>query len=202
MKTDKKEIILNAAEQLLSKISDSDLSMSMIAKEAGIAKGGIYYYFKSKEEVLYAVIQRAYGKAVHEYLAAIDPGLSAVEKIKILFQSIIKKEFQNEQQNLLIALNINENVQLHNYVKLTAIEEISPILEKILIQGEEEGLINLKAEPSETAEMIVGILSFLLDGNIFNSEKSESKLTLFSKVLDLCLGAQPGTFGFLVKENI
>lgn len=197
MKTDKKEIILNATEKLLVNVSDNDLSMSMIAKEAGIAKGGIYYHFKSKEEVLYAVIKRAYSKAIREYLENMNSSLAAIDKLRTLFHSLLKKEFRDEKKNLLIALHINENPLLHNYLKLVAIEEISPILEKILIQGKDEGIIDLKVTPSETSEMIIAVLSFLLDGNIFNTEKSDNKLTLFSKVLDLCLGAEPGTFSFI-----
>ena len=71
MKADKREIILDAAERLMMKTSQNDISVSLIAKEAGIGKGSIYYYFKSKEEIMYAVIERGYRKALHEYFQCI-----------------------------------------------------------------------------------------------------------------------------------
>lgn len=200
MKNDKRELILNSAEKLMHSLSDNDISISMIAREAGIAKGGIYYYFKSKEEILYAVLQRAYSRAISDYTERQSDSLPAIEKIRLLFDSIIQKEFSNSQLNILRSLNINESVQLHNYAKLIAIQEISPVLEKILIQGAEEGIIHIEIKPYEVSEMIVAVLTFLLDSTVFSNEKSDEKLRLFSRVLDTCLGAQTGTFSFLQKN--
>lgn len=197
MKNDKRELILNSAENLMLSVADTDISISMIAKEAGIAKGGIYYYFKSKEEIMYAVLKRAYRRAILDYSELESPELPALEKIKLLFRSIIQSEFSDSQQNILRSLHINESVQLHNFAKLIAIQEISPVLEKILIQGKDEGIIHLKVTPYEISEMIVAVLTFLLDGTIFSTEKSDEKLKLFSKVLDICLDAKPGTFSFI-----
>lgn len=200
MKIDKRELILNSAEQLMLSETGDNISMNMIAQQAGIAKGGIYYYYKSKEEVLYAVIQRAYRRAVHEYLDTADSNIAGIDKIKMLFCVIIKKEFKDKQHNLLTALHINENTLIHNYMKLVAIQEISPLLEKILVQCKAENSINIELEPAEVAEMIVATLTFLLDGTIFDDKNAYSKLKMFSNVLDICLGAVPGTFSFIYDK--
>lgn len=196
MKNDKKELILNSAEHLMLS-EGTEISISMLAKEAGIAKGGIYYYFKSKEDILYAVIHRAYKRALSDYTLYEDSELSAVEKLKLLFNSMIQKEFRDKQHNILTSLHINDSVQLHNYVKLIAIQEISPVLEQILIQGKQEGILHIEVTPYEVSEMIVAVLTFFLDGTIFDDKTSNTKLKLFSRVLDICLGAKPGTFSFI-----
>lgn len=59
MKKDKREIIIDAAEKLMSIAPYSEISVDDIAKQAGIGKGSIYYYFKSKDDILYSLIEQS-----------------------------------------------------------------------------------------------------------------------------------------------
>lgn len=201
-KADKRELILDTAERLMTERSDGDISVALIAKEAGIGKGSMYYYFESKEEIMYAVIERAYRKTLHEYYSCIDDSLPALEKIKALFYCSIKKEFADNRANLFRTLHLNENVVLHNYIKQIAITETSPILEKLLIQGVKEGTIHTET-PKESAEMIVAVLTFILDGTLFSDEKvTYNKLKVFANVLNTTICAESGSFDFIYDLNI
>ncbi len=51
-------LILDAAEQLFSQLGYDGTSMSMVAKEAGVPKANILYYFKSKDGLYENVIDR------------------------------------------------------------------------------------------------------------------------------------------------
>lgn len=203
MKADKRELILSSAEQLMCIMPDSDISIQLIAKNAGIGKGSTYYYFNSKEEIISAVIERCYKKALHEYFSNINSHNTALEKIKSLFRCMIKKEFHDKQQNLIIKLHLHENLMLHNKMKLVAIEEVSPVLSELLKQGNAEGSISTDM-PDESAEMIVAVITFLLDGSVFSSDdkKMRSKLKLFANVLETCLQTPHGSFDFLFEKTI
>lgn len=200
-KEEKRELILDTAESLMMQISEREISVASIAKAAGIGKGSIYYYFQSKEEILYAVIERAYKMVIQEYFHSIDSRLPALEKIKILFYSSIKSEFSDKQKNLIRKLHVNENLILHSYLKEIAIAELTPILESLLIQGMEEGTIHTEI-PHESAEMIVAFLTFILDGTVFSEEiVTYRKLKLFASVLNTCFSAEKGSFDFLFDAD-
>lgn len=53
-------MIVDLAGKILLKKEYADLSMDLIAKEAGIAKGTLYIYFQSKEELGLEVLERDY----------------------------------------------------------------------------------------------------------------------------------------------
>lgn len=201
MKTDKKKLILDSAEQLLTQMSDEDVTIKLIADNAGIGKGSIYYYFESKEEIISAVMDRCYKKAVREYFSVINSHATALEKFKSLFQCLIRKEFHNRQQNVIISLHLHEDLMLHNKLKLSAIEEVSPILTDILRQGTAEGSM-FTDTPEESAEIIVAVITFLMDSSVFPHDKRKmtNKLKIIAKVLDTCLRTPPGSFDFLYKE--
>ncbi len=203
MKGDKRELILNSAERLMKSVSCSELSVSILAKEAGIAKGGIYYYFGSKEEILYAVIERAYKKAVSEYNEGCDEDIPAIKKIRNLFRAIVKREFKNREDNILASLHDNDSALIHNYLKKAAIEQMSPVVKNILEQGMDEKSITINEPADNVAETMVTVITSIMDGIVFSDKKQmRSKLKLISKVLDSSLGVESGTFKFFCEENI
>ncbi|NLX83613.1 MAG: TetR/AcrR family transcriptional regulator [Clostridiales bacterium] len=57
-KENTEELILTATEQLLNGRLLRDISLADIAREAGISKGTIYYYFKAKEDILFALMDK------------------------------------------------------------------------------------------------------------------------------------------------
>jgi AcrR family transcriptional regulator len=57
-KQERHHAILDAAERLLSRSPDRMANVAEVADEAGLAKGTVYLYFPSKEELLLAVHER------------------------------------------------------------------------------------------------------------------------------------------------
>ncbi|MGN0592995.1 MAG: TetR/AcrR family transcriptional regulator [Ruminococcus sp.] len=202
MENDKKTRILDAMEQLMCIMPNQEISVNLIAEKANIGKGSIYYYFESKEEILCEVVIRCYQKAIHEYFSVIQTGTSALEKIKVLFHSMIQKEFHDHQVNVIRTLHLHENMLLHNQMKTVAIQEVAPIMEELLIQGTREGTFQTET-PKESAEIIVAVLTLFLDNTVFPSDDEGMlrKLKVFSNVLDTCLHAAPGSFDFLWQSR-
>jgi AcrR family transcriptional regulator len=59
MQQDGKQKIIDAAQRLIARQGVEKTSMRDIAEEAGMTTGAIYYYYKSKEELLYDVMDYA-----------------------------------------------------------------------------------------------------------------------------------------------
>lgn len=55
-KDDVTKLILEATETLLKTKALSDISLAEIARGAGIAKGTLYYHYKTKDEILFALM--------------------------------------------------------------------------------------------------------------------------------------------------
>lgn len=201
MKNDKREIILEAAQKLMCQMKGCDISVSLIAKTAGIAKGSVYYYFESKDQILDAVVEKCYKSAVREFFTEFNSEESALSKIKTLFRSAIKSEFSNKEKNLIRSLHLSDDVELHNKMKMIAVRELSPLLTALLQQGNAEGSIQA-IYPKESAEMIVAVITFFLDTSLFPSdnEATYNKLRIFAYVLEICLHADSGSFSFLYED--
>ncbi|MCI3927095.1 TetR/AcrR family transcriptional regulator [Paenibacillus sp. TRM 82003] len=90
---DKKTHILNCAADCFATNGYHETTIQHIADAAGIAKGGIYFYFKSKEELLLSVFADYYDrlfKNVTEAAAryAHDPKEGLIQQILAQFQEL------------------------------------------------------------------------------------------------------------------
>ncbi len=201
MEKDKKVRILDATEQLMCQMPDKEITVSMIAETAGIGKGSVYYYFESKEDIVDAVVSRSYKNVLHEFFSNLQMESTALDKIKLLFRSVLKEEIHDQRRNFIHTLHLQEDMRLHNQMKMVAIQEIAPILTALLQQGCAEGSIETET-PKESAEIIVAVLMIFLDNTVFPEDDSmQKKLKIFAKVLDTCLHAAPGSFDFLWESR-
>ena len=201
MKKDKYKVILDSARALMcSKSSTADITVDMIAKHAGIGKGSIYYYFKSKDEIIDAVIDQCYAAAVGDFIVGIKSRKSTLEKLRILFQSILSSELKDKSRNVIRELHLQNDIVTNYKLMMTSIRVISPILTELPVEGTENGELHTDY-PEESAKMIVAMLTFLLDNSFFpeSGESRQRDLKLYARVLETCLQTKPGSFDFLLS---
>jgi AcrR family transcriptional regulator len=65
-KLERRQALLDVAWRLFQSIPYGAITVSQIAEEAGLAKGTVYLYFKTKEEAFLAVTQQQLGKWFEE----------------------------------------------------------------------------------------------------------------------------------------
>ncbi len=78
---ERKTQIMNAAEQVFTKKGLDDARMDDIAKETGLSKGTLYLYFKSKESLIIAILDRIFIGAFKQLETQKGVQLSAKEAI-------------------------------------------------------------------------------------------------------------------------
>jgi TetR/AcrR family fatty acid metabolism transcriptional regulator len=84
---DKREAILRAAIQVFAHNGYFNSKVADIARQAGIADGTVYLYFKSKEEILHSVFDRSMEKAIADgkkQLAGITDPREKLRRIALL----------------------------------------------------------------------------------------------------------------------
>ncbi|WTW93109.1 TetR/AcrR family transcriptional regulator [Streptomycetaceae bacterium NBC_01309] len=64
----KRDLLLDAAEQLLAEQGTTALTLAAVATRAGVSKGGLLYHFPTKEALVKALVQRL----IDEFDAAVD----------------------------------------------------------------------------------------------------------------------------------
>ena len=78
---ERKDQIMNAAEDVFTQKGFSDARMDDIAEETGLSKGTLYLYFKSKEDLVIAILDRIFLARLQAAWNSRDRRTSATEAI-------------------------------------------------------------------------------------------------------------------------
>lgn len=83
---ERQEQILNAAEKVFSERGFSGARMDDIVEEAGLSKGALYWYYKSKDAIILALLDRVFVGELKEAERIIEASGPAGERLKIFMQ--------------------------------------------------------------------------------------------------------------------
>jgi AcrR family transcriptional regulator len=87
---ERKYQILNAAEQVFTKKGLDLARMDDIAEQTGLSKGTLYLYFKSKDDLIIAILDRIFQGVFKQLAARKDNRLSAAEAINQFTEEAIR----------------------------------------------------------------------------------------------------------------
>lgn len=158
-----KELILDTTEQLLNTKKLSDISLAEIAAAAGISKGTLYYHYKSKNDILFDIMDKYLDEQYNDLIVWTDD-TSKDTSLHRLAKYVLERDISTAGMRLHFfydAMLGDEKIReklLKRYSEFAAL-----ISEKI---GE-----RTKAEP---AEYLTWLLLLLSDG-LFIHQKLGSK---------------------------
>lgn len=158
---ERKNEILDAANELFGQKGFDGTSTNDILEMVGIARGTLYYHFKSKEEIMDALIDRIGSRIISAAQAiASDKSLSVLERFIRVALSLNVSEGNGKE--LIEHMHNPQNALMHQKTQKMMISGITPILTGIIREGMEEGLFNTPF-PYESMEMILVYANTIFD---------------------------------------
>ena len=149
----KKNNIIKIAANLFSQKSFHDVTMDEIAEKVGVAKGTIYLYFSSKDNLYLGILEHTFGSIEALLEKEVNKASSAPEKLKKVLTIIIK--FYRENIDVLKILSRDETHLIQEHHDLTEKWRLSRIelYEKIIEKGIKEG--SFKTTNTELAALVL-----------------------------------------------
>ena len=199
--------ILDTAEELFYAKGYHETQISDIVKKIGVAQGTFYYYFKSKEEILEALINRQMQQVVFEMeKLTSDTTLDPLRKLELFFATILHTI---RYKNGLIFEFLYNDRYLHLMDKLTRLGEefIAPFMLRIIAEGQEKTIFHV-SHP-EVAQAFIGSIIHCMFDVIYEKLPAELYVqyvemaeTLIEKTLGLPEHSQKNAPGVLALFRI
>lgn len=170
-------LILDVSERLfLEKGYEHTTVQDIIDNLGGLTKGAIYHHFKSKEDILNAVIDRLFKEnalsAKWQKIMRSDE-LSGGEKLKAMFMEAIVDE--QEQKFRKMRVNFQKMPQLLSDLILRQVGDVAHnAIEPVLRQGIEDGSMTVPY-PKELAEVISILANIWINPLVFPMTNDEMK---------------------------
>lgn len=164
-KEDKSILILDAAEKILEEEGLNGLSISKVARRAKIAKGTVYLYFSSKEEIIGGLTVKARHALLDFFKEYCEAKKDPIEKIKGVFWADYYFFKEKHTYHQLVAF-YEQNTGLEESGKLASAsmaiaEYVRDIIEAARLKNRIRGDIDSALQGFIFWGMAVGILQLL-----------------------------------------
>ena len=193
MKGDKgekrKQELLKIAYRLIISKGYEETSIDEIIAEAQIAKGTFYYHFKSKEEMLEALINMMITEQTERAKQILSDPMPIPQKTVAVITSLRPN---SDEATIQDALNRKDNIAMHEKINRRIIDEAVPILSEVVAEGIAQGILDCD-NINERVRMILIISSDMFNHASFTS----ADIDVFIDAVEKILGAKKDTFGFI-----
>lgn len=183
--------ILDAAGELFVLQGFDGTSTNEILEKAGIARGTLYYHFKSKEDIMDALIER---QSVCMLSAArdiaIDKSLPVPERVIRVVLALNAGEQGGGQ--MLAHMHKPQNALMHQKVQKAVIGGVTPILANLIQEGIAQGLFHTPY-PYECMEMVITYANTVFDEDDvvpLTQEERMSRIQAFLYNIERLLGVE------------
>lgn len=192
--------ILDAADELFGKKGFDGTSTNDILEKVGIARGTLYYHFKSKEDIMDALIDRynthLLGKAK---MIASDKSIPVNERIiRVVMALNISSESSKE---IMEHIHKPQNALMHQKIQKVILNGVTPILADIIREGIEKGLFSTPF-PYESMEMVIAYANAVFDDDMvqMTNEERTSRIQAFVYNTERLFGAESGSFMNIIQR--
>lgn len=192
---ERKNEILDAADTLFGQKGFDGTSTNDILEKVGIARGTLYHHFKSKEDIMDALIDRYTVRLLDRAQAiALDKSIPVIERIIRVVMSLNISGDGESSKEIMEHIHKPQNALMHQKIHKVIINGVPPILTDIIREGIEQGLFST-AFPYECMEMVVIYANTVFDEDLvtMTDEERGQRVLAFVCNVERLLGAESGS---------
>ena len=184
--------ILDVAERLFGTKGFDHTSTNDILNEIGIARGTLYYHFKSKEDILDAMIER-----ITRQLTAKAKAIAENKEIPILQRltmTVMALNLDNDLgHEVMKQVHRAQNALMHQKMRENLLTEVNPVITGLIKEGIQQGMFQTDY-PEEVVEMVMLYASVSFDALAEDTDgKRQRKVMAFICNLERLLGMKSGS---------
>ena len=189
---ERKNEILNVAEQLFAEKGFDNASTNDIINKIGIARGTLYHHFGSKEEILDALVDRMTGQSISRAEAVISD--QSIPLLDRLSKAVISLDVgSGAGAEVFEQIHKPQNALLHQKMQERLLSGVVPLIAKLIKEGNADGIFNSNY-PDEAAEMIMIYANIAFDELAdLTPEEMERKSQALICHTERILGAEEGS---------
>ena len=178
--------IIDAAVIVIAENGYHQAQVSKIAKQAGVADGTIYLYFKNKEDILISVFEDKMAVFINRLQVIVDRNETASEKLQKMIESHFKVQTDNKHLGIVTQLELRQsNIEVR--AKINAIlKGYLDLIDEILRQGVNAGDFREDMDIRLARQCIFGTIDEVTTSWVMKDQKFDL-LALAPKVYELLL---------------
>ncbi|MCJ7839819.1 TetR family transcriptional regulator [Lederbergia sp. NSJ-179] len=163
--------IIDAAVIVIAENGYHQSQVSKIAKQAGVADGTIYLYFKNKEDILISVFREKMGLFVEKMTEAIQMKETASEKLLVMIENHFKILSNDRHLAIVTQLELRQsNKELRKKIN-EILKDYLQLIDHIICHGQERKEFSNQLNVRLVRQMIFGTIDETVTSWVMNEQK-------------------------------
>jgi TetR/AcrR family fatty acid metabolism transcriptional regulator len=158
---DKRERILTAAERIFARHGFFAAKVSDVAKEAGVADGTIYLYFKSKDDLLISLFERRMQQVNDTLRTAIEGIASPRAQLSAFIKAYLRLVHDEPSAAEVLTIELRQSSKFMKEYENPQFADFLRMLGGIIAAAQDKGELDSGIPPHVAARMIFGMLDEL-----------------------------------------
>ncbi len=181
--------ILDAAEKVFAQKGFNKARMTEIAKQAGVADGTVYEYFKNKDDLFFSIPKRRFEQYLGD-MTEIFGKSSPVRKLKEIIHYHFSTCLADRHFTKIFVFNLIFNKNYYQSKVFDSFRNFYGQVEKVIEEGKTEGSFNSEVNPRVFRNMFLGTFYYLMLRWLGGPAMTKAGVTKeINQVIDLLLDA-------------
>lgn len=155
---DKRDAILRAATQAFARHGFFHAQVADIAREAGVAAGTVYLYFRGKDDLLASVFERAMREAIDEGRAAVDASATPAERLRRIARLHLERIGRDRDLAVVFQVELRQSTKFMERFSSTHLRQYLGIIRQVIADGQAAGQFRRDLNPTIAAKILFGAL--------------------------------------------
>jgi TetR/AcrR family fatty acid metabolism transcriptional regulator len=185
--TDKREAILRAAIKVFAGKGYFNSKVADIAGEAGIADGTVYLYFKSKDEILHSIFDRAMAEFIAEGKKELTVLKTPAERLRRIAELHLERLGADRDLAIVFQIELRGSTKFMQEFSAAGFGEYLDIIRQTIEDGQKNGAFRKDIKPIVAAKILYGALDEMVTNWIL-SKRSYPLAPMAGEVLKIYSG--------------
>ena len=168
LRRDKRNLILEAAIRVFARMGYHGARVSDIAREAGIAYGLVYHYFKNKEEILNTIFEERWSGFVDAVEGIADGPTSTEDKLASISAFILNAYRLRPDWVKVFVLELQRSSRFAEPGQIRAVGRLFQTVARILRDGQAKGEVRGDLDPDIACYVFIGGLEIVITGLVLD----------------------------------
>jgi TetR/AcrR family fatty acid metabolism transcriptional regulator len=183
---DKREAILRAATSVFAHNGYFNSKVADIAREAGVADGTVYLYFKSKEDILHSIFDRSVEEALDSARKRIDRVKDPKEKLRRIATLHLERLSADRDLAVVFQVELRGSTKFMEEFSAAGFAEYLALIRSTFEEGQRAGIFRAELNANVVAKILFGALDEMATNWIL-SKRRYKLAPMADEVLDIFL---------------
>jgi TetR/AcrR family fatty acid metabolism transcriptional regulator len=155
---DKREAILKAATRVFARSGFFQSQVADVAREAGVAAGTVYLYFRSKDDLLVSLFERTMREAIAEGRAALEGVVNPRERLTRLARLHLERLGRDRDLAVVFQVELRQSTKFMERFSSTYLRDYLGLIRDTVAQGQAAGHFRADMNATIAAKVFFGAL--------------------------------------------